>query len=85
LKGRFDLVVGSEVVYFEKSFRPLLTVLKQYTAPKGNIILSDQWRPQLELFLKLCVEEGFTYRHYNQMVYLPDKNQPVRITVLNKT
>jgi predicted nicotinamide N-methyase len=85
LKGRFDLVVGSEVVYFEKSFKPLLTVLKQYTAPKGNIILSDQWRPQLELFLKLCVEEGFTYRHYNQMVYLPDKNQPVRITVLNKT
>ena len=84
LTGRFDLVVGSEVVYFEKSFRPLLTVLKQYTAPQGNIILSDQWRPQVELFLKLCVEEGFTYRHYKQMVYLPDKNQPVRITILNR-
>lgn len=85
LKGRFDLVVGSEVVYFEKSFKPLLTVLKLYTSPTGSIILSDQWRPQVELFLKLCVEEGFTYRHYKQMVYLPDKNQPVRITILNRT
>ena len=84
VQGCFDLVVGSEVVYFEKSFTPLVSVLKQYTAPKGSIILSDQWRPQVELFLKLCTEEGFTYRHYNQQVYLPDKNQPVRITVLTK-
>jgi predicted nicotinamide N-methyase len=85
VKECFDLVVGAEIVYFEKSFKPLLSVLKQYTAPKGSIILSGQWRPQVELFLKLCVEEGFTYRHYNQIVYLPDKNQPVRITILNRT
>ena len=85
VQGCFDLVVGSEVVYFEKSFMPLLSVLKQYTAPKGSIILSDQWRPQVEQFLELCVDEGFTYRHYNQQVYLPDKNQSVRITVLTKT
>lgn len=84
LLGRFDLVVGSEVVYFQKSFAPLLSVLKQYTAPAGSVILSDQWRPQVELFLKVCVEEGFTCRQYNQMVYLPDKNQPVRITILNR-
>lgn len=84
VKGSFDLVVGSEVVYFEKSFKPLLSVLKAYIAPTGSIILSDQWRPQVELFLKLCVEEGFTYRHHKQMVYLPHKNQPVRITILNR-
>lgn len=85
VKECFDLVVGSDVVYCEKSFNPLLSVLKQYTAPEGSIVLSDQWRPQVELFLKLCVEEGFTYRHYNQMVYLPDKNQPVRITILTRS
>ena len=83
-KECFDLVVGSEVVYFEKSFKPLLSVLKEYIAPTGSIILSDQWRPQVELFLKLCVEEGFTYRHHKQTVYLPEKNQPVRITILNR-
>ena len=82
LEGNFDLVVGSEVVYYEKNFSPLLSVLKHYTAPGGRIVLSDQLRPQMESFVKLCTAEGFTFQQLNQMVYLPDQNQPVRITVL---
>ena len=82
LEGNFDLVVGSEVVYFEKNFSPLLSVLKQCTAPGGRIVLSDQLRPQMESFVKLCTAEGFTFHQLNQMVYLPDQSQPVRITVL---
>ena len=85
LEGNFDLVVGSEVVYFEKNFSPLLSVLKHYTAPDGRIVLSDQLRPQMESFIKMSVGEGFTYHQSNQMVYLPDQSQPVRITVLSKT
>ena len=85
LEGSFDLVVGSEVVYFKKSFCPLLSVLKRYTATEGRIVLSDQHRPQMGSFIKLCVGEGFTYHQLNQMVYLPDQSQPVRITVLSKT
>jgi predicted nicotinamide N-methyase len=84
LEGSFDLVVGSEVVYFEKNFKPLLSVLKRYTAEEGGIVLSDQLRPQMEAFVKLCIEEGFACHQLNQMVYLPEQNQPVRITVLNK-
>ena len=83
LAGSFDLVVGSEVVYFEKNFSPLLSVLKRYTATDGRIVLSDQLRPQMESFVKLCAAEGFACHQLNQMVYLPDQNQPVRITVLN--
>ena len=85
LEGSFDLVVGSEVVYFEKSFSPLLSVLKRYTRKTGQIVLSDQQRPQMGSFVKLCTGEGFTCSQLNQMVYLPDQNQPVRITVLKKT
>jgi predicted nicotinamide N-methyase len=85
LEGSFDLVVGSEVVYFERNFKPLLSVLKRYTAADGGIVLSDQLRPQMESFVKLCSEEGFACHQLNQMVYLPEQNQPVRITVLNKT
>ena len=84
LEGSFDLVVGSEVVYFEKNFSPLLSVLKRYTAPDGRIVLSDQLRPQMESFVKLCSAEGFVCHQLKQMVYLPDQNQPVRITVLNR-
>jgi predicted nicotinamide N-methyase len=84
LEGSFDLVVGSEVVYFEKNFSPLLSVLKRYTAPDGRIVLSDQLRPQMESFVKLCSAEGFVCHQLKQMVYLPDQNQPVRITVINR-
>ena len=84
LEGKFDLVVGSEVVYFRKSFGPLLSVLKRYTAPKGKIILSDQLRPQMEEFLKTCAKEGFSYRELPRTVYLPDHNQPIRIVILVK-
>lgn len=85
LEGSFDLVVGSEVVYFEKNFSPLLSVLNRCTAAGGRIVLSDQLRPQMESFVKLCIEGGFTCHQLNQMVYLPDQSQAVRITVLNKT
>ena len=82
LEGNFNLVVGSEVVYFEKSFEPLLSVLKHYTAPRGRVILSDQLRPQMEGFLKMCAQEGFFSWEIFQTVYLPDHNQPIRIIIL---
>ena len=84
LEGNFNLVVGSEVVYFKKSFEPLLSVLKRYTAPKGRVILSDQLRPQMAVFLEMCAKEGFSCRELSQMVYLPDHNQPIRIIILVK-
>jgi predicted nicotinamide N-methyase len=83
IAGRFDLVVGSEVVYFEKSFSPLMSVLKQYIRTNGQVVLSDQYRPQMNAFLELCSREGFGYRQLKQMVYRPDYDQPIRITVLN--
>lgn len=84
LQGSYDLVVGSEITYFKKSFSPLLSVLKRLTAPDGKIILSDQYRPQMELFLKLCAAERFSCRQLKQVVYLPDGHQPVCITVIER-
>jgi len=85
IEGHFDLIVGSEVVYFEKSFNPLISVIKQYCRTEGQIVLSDQHRPQMKAFLELCSGEGYTYQQLNQMVYLPDYDQPIRITVLNQS
>jgi predicted nicotinamide N-methyase len=83
--GRFDLVVGSEIVYFDKSFSPLLSVLKQCTAPGGRVILSDQGRPQMKPFLDMCVRAGFEFEEFVQTVHLPDLSQQVRITILRPT
>ena len=82
IQDRFDLLVGSEIVYFERSFPPLLSVLKQYTAPRGRIILADQGRPQMKPFLEMSVQAGFEHEERVQTVHLPDVSQEVRITIL---
>jgi len=78
----FDLVVGSEIVYFEQSFIPLLSVLKQYTEPGGRIILADQGRPQMKPFLEMCGQAGFEHEERVQTVHLTDVSQQIRITIL---
>jgi predicted nicotinamide N-methyase len=85
LPGGFDLVVGSEIVYFEKSFSPLLDVLCRYTAPQGRVILSDQGRPQMKPFLEMCTREGFEYEQRLQTVHLPELSRQIHITTLRRT
>ena len=84
LEGHFEYVIGSEVVYFAESYQPLLNVLSTYLAPGGRIILSDQWRPQMKIFLRECREIGFTVEQYRTVVHLPEKSWPVRITILTR-
>ncbi len=82
LEGEFDLVVGSEIVYFEKSFSPLLSVLSKYTPPQGRVILSDQGRPQMKPFLEMCRRAGFEHEQRLQVVHLPEASRQIRITIL---
>ena len=84
IADRFDLVVGSEIVYFERSFSPLLSVLEQCTAPGGRIILSDQGRPQMKPFLEMCRRGRFVDEQRLQIVHLPETSRQIRITVLRR-
>ena len=82
LAGTFEWIIGSEIVYFEKSFSPLLNVLKRYTAAGGRIILSDPDRPQMAPFLKMCKRSGFTWEEHYHTVHLPDRSLRIRIVTL---
>lgn len=84
IEGSFDLIVGSEIAYFEKSFMPLLSILRRYLAPKGRIILSDQNRPQMKQFLDLCSENGFSHKELVQPVHLKEQSYSIRITLLSR-
>jgi len=83
-EDRFQIVAGSEVVYFEKSFAPLLAVLLRYTAPGGRILLSDQGRPQMALFLGMCGDAGFRCRTFHRAVHLQGRSQRIRIVELSR-
>jgi predicted nicotinamide N-methyase len=82
IPDRFDLIVGSEIVYFEKSFSPLLSVLKQSTAHGGCVILADQGRPQMKAFLEMCGQAGFEHEEVLHTVHLPELSQQIRVTTL---
>jgi predicted nicotinamide N-methyase len=44
LEGRFNVILGSEVVYKEEYFEPLMGLFKRYLNPGGEIILAEGLR-----------------------------------------
>jgi len=53
--GKFDLIIGSELIYHKRLFEPLINVMKKYLAPNGLIYLAqDSGRKSLKEFLELC-------------------------------
>ncbi len=82
LSGRFEVLLGSEIVYFERTFPALLAVLASSLAPGGRILLSDQGRPQVERFLDLCTRAGFVQRTFSHVVHLPEESRRIRIVEL---
>ncbi len=52
LKGRFDYIVASEVVYKTTDFTPLVKLFQSYLKPDGEIILASEMRKTSGEFYK---------------------------------
>ncbi len=56
--GRFQMIIGSEILFHPKFFEPLLNVFRKYLAPDGVIYMAhDVRRKSLGQFLPLCEKE----------------------------
>jgi len=54
LEGSFDYIVGSEVIYNEKDYQPILMLFKRYLKPSGEIILAEGMRKtSMEFFRQM--------------------------------
>ena len=54
LEGRFDMILGSEVVYKEAYFKPLMALFRRYLKPNGEIVLAEGLRKtSLEFFKRM--------------------------------
>jgi predicted nicotinamide N-methyase len=82
LRGRFDVILGSEIVYHPKSFPALMVVLARYLAPGGRVLLSDQGRPQMAGFLDMCERASMYHRIHDRLVHLPEQSREIRIVTL---
>ena len=76
MDGLFDYVVGSEVIYKEKNYQPLVRLFTKYLRPGGEIILAEGIRKtSVEFFRK--AERSYHLKAYQKTLRSDDKEIPV--------
>ena len=76
LYGRFDCIVGSEVVYHEKDFEPLRNLFERLLKPGGEVILCEGFRKtSLDFFKEM--QRHFDLRAQQKSIRSPEKTVPV--------
>jgi len=76
LEGLFDYIVGSEIIYNERDFQPILGLFKTYLRPGGEIILAERLRKtSIEFFRQM--QKFFDIKA--QKKTLRSKNEEIRV------
>jgi len=72
LYGRFDTIVGSEVVYHEKDFEPLRNLFVRFLKPGGEVILCEGVRrTSLDFFKEM--QRHFDLKAQQKSIRSPQK------------
>jgi len=67
LEGTFDKIMGSEVIYMEKSFYPILRLFRTYLKEDGEILLAERpRRSSIEFFRQMS--ERFNVRAQKKII-----------------
>jgi len=72
LYGRFDYIVGSEVVYHEKDFEPLKNLFERLLKPEGEVILCEGIRKTSLGFFKE-MQHHFDLKAQQKSIRSPEK------------
>jgi len=76
LEGRFDTIVGSEVIYKETDYESILKLFRRYLKPSGGIILAEGVRKtSLEFFRQ--ISDRFDIKAQKKI--LRSKGEEVRV------
>lgn len=58
--GRFDLIIGSDLLYDRHNVEPFVTFLNTHTETDGEILIVDPQRGLTNLFIRRVQSHGFT-------------------------
>ena len=58
--GRYDLIVGSDILYAESKHEDLRRILVENLAPGGRVLVADPLRPMSVRFLEAVDSDGWT-------------------------
>ena len=82
IEGKFDYIIGSEVVFKEEDIPGLLFLFKRYLKPGGTILLAEGLRKTTMAFVKQ-MEKHYTVAMKKQTMKSQDKD--VRIILFKLT
>ncbi len=61
LSGKFDILLGSDLIYEKEMVSPLVNCVKRYLAPGGTFLYADPGRSTLQNFTSAMEETGLTW------------------------
>ncbi len=82
LDGRFDYIIGSEVIYREMDHQPLLNLFRAYLKPGGAIILAERVRKTSLAFFK---QMGEFFKITAQKKTLRSTGKEIRVILCRMT
>lgn len=80
LSGRFDWVVGSDILYERGQPEPVARVIDEWLTPGGRAVLADPGRPYLQSFVDEMARRDFC--HHTQIREVKDQTVNAEIFLL---
>jgi predicted nicotinamide N-methyase len=77
-EGRFDFLLGSDIIYEQRNFLPLLYAFSRLLRPRGTVVLTDPDRNISTTFLGLAREQGYSIQSSRCSFVYADR--PVNVT-----
>jgi predicted nicotinamide N-methyase len=82
LAERFDLIIGSDVLYDKTQWPFLDAFFQRHLAEGGTVLLGEPGRISGDLFLPWIEHRGWTLRRFEQPV--PTRTVPIRLFELSR-
>jgi len=77
LGRRFDLIIGSDVLYDRTQWPHLDAFFRRHLQPNGRVLLGEPGRQSGDLFIPWILERNWQFHQYDQSV--PTRATPIRL------
>jgi predicted nicotinamide N-methyase len=81
ITGKFDIIVGSELVYKESDFKALVAFFQKHLLPGGEILLANESRKLYEPFLKI-LKQSYHIEIWRKKLRAADETKTILLTRL---
>jgi predicted nicotinamide N-methyase len=84
LDSKFDMIVGSDLIYETRNHKPILELINKYLLDSGVAIMSDPNRSTLNSFIELVWTNNFSLEVEKSRVAFYEKHFDISLLVLKK-